>query len=71
MLKWTVERRDLGIWLATSKNLVHWSKYEDNALFPINDKKSSGIFVHDKKQFRLYTMDDNAVVYPPDSSSRR
>jgi beta-1,2-mannobiose phosphorylase / 1,2-beta-oligomannan phosphorylase len=63
------ERRDLGVWLATSKDLVHWTKYEGNPLFPRRDNKSSGILVHDGKQFRLYTMHDKVVVHFPDSSS--
>jgi len=42
--------------VATSTDLVHWEKYPDNPLQPIAQNKSSGMVVHDGKQFRLYTM---------------
>lgn len=48
---------------ATSKDLVHWTKYEGNPLFPIRENKSSGVFVHDGKRFRLYTMHGKVVVH--------
>jgi len=57
--------------VATSKDLVHWTKYEDNPLLPIEDNKSSGILVHDGKQFRLYTMHDKVEVhFPVDAPAR-
>jgi len=49
--------------VAVSKDLVHWTKYRDNPLLPIDDNKSSGILVHDGKQFRLYTMHDRVDVH--------
>jgi predicted GH43/DUF377 family glycosyl hydrolase len=42
--------------IATSTDLIHWEKYAQNPLLPISENKSSGIVVHDGKQFRLYTM---------------
>jgi hypothetical protein len=51
--------------VAASKDLIHWTKYRDNPLFPIEDNKSSGILVHDGKQFRLYTMHDKVEVHFP------
>ena len=44
--------------VAATKDLIHWTKYKGNPLFPTKDNKSSGILVHDGKQFRLYTMHD-------------
>jgi hypothetical protein len=43
--------------------LIHWEKYARNPLFPIAENKSSGIVVHDGKQFRLYTMHDKVDVH--------
>ena len=37
--------------VAVSKDLIHWTKYRDNPLLPIEDNKSSGILVHDGKRF--------------------
>ena len=42
--------------IATSKDLLHWKKYDGNPLVPVKTNKGSGILVHDGKQFRLYTM---------------
>ena len=33
--------------------------------FPTDENKSSGILVHDGKQYRLYTMHDRVDVYFP------
>lgn len=55
--------------VAVSKDLVHWTKYGKNPLLPIEDNKSSGILVHDGKQFRLYTMHDKVEVHLPVDSS--
>lgn len=57
--------------VAVSSDLVHWVKYRDNPLFPIEENKSSGILVHDGKQFRLYTMHDKVQVHFPASGSDR
>ncbi len=51
--------------LAVSTDLVHWKKYPGNPLLPERDNKSSGIFVHDGKQFRLYTMHPEVHVHFP------
>lgn len=42
--------------IAVSTDLVHWKKFAGNPLLPERENKSSGIVVHDGKQFRLYTM---------------
>ena len=49
--------------VATSTDLIHWEKYPNNPLLPIEDNKSSGIVVHDGKQFRLYTMHPAVYVH--------
>ena len=51
--------------VAVSDDLIHWKKHADNPLFPIADNKSSGILIHDGKQFRLYTMHDRVDVHFP------
>lgn len=53
--------------LAVSTDLVHWKKYPHNPLLPERDNKSSGVFVHDGKAFRLYTMHDAVNVHFPPS----
>ena len=49
--------------VAVSDNLIHWKKYSKNPLFPVSANKSSGILVHDGKQFRLYTTHDKVDVH--------
>ena len=51
--------------VATSKDLVHWTKYAGNPLLPLEDNKSSGILIHDGQQFRLYTMHGKVDVHLP------
>ena len=51
--------------LATSTDLVHWEKYPGNPLLPIAQNKSSGIVIHDGKQFRLYTMHSAVHLHLP------
>jgi predicted GH43/DUF377 family glycosyl hydrolase len=51
--------------VATSKDLLEWEKYPLNPLLPAAANKSSGILVHDGKQFRLYTMHDEVHVHFP------
>jgi len=51
--------------VAVSDDLIHWTKYAGNPLFPEADNLSSGILVHDGKQFRLYTMHDRVRVHFP------
>ncbi|MDA0193573.1 MAG: hypothetical protein O2887_03455 [Bacteroidetes bacterium] len=52
--------------VAASKDLVRWIKYEGNPI--MGDNKSSGILVHDGKQFRLYTMHDKVALHFPKSN---
>lgn len=40
--------------IATSRDLIHWTKYAGNPL--LHENQSSGIVVHDGKQWRLYAM---------------
>ncbi len=49
--------------LAVSNDLIHWKKYPGNPLRPESENKSSGVLVHDGKQFRLYTMHDKVQVH--------
>lgn len=42
--------------LAVSRDLRHWSRYSGNPILPVPENKSSGQFVFDGQQFRLYTM---------------
>ena len=51
--------------IAVSTDLLHWKKYAGNPLLPTRENKSSGILVHDGKQFRLYTMHDRVDVHFP------
>jgi hypothetical protein len=51
--------------VASSADLVHWEKYAGNPLLPAEANKSSGIVVHDGRQFRLYTMHDEVHVHFP------
>lgn len=57
-----------GLWctcLAVSNDLIHWKKYPGNPLLPLKENKSSGILVHDGKQFRLYTMHNQVHLHLP------
>jgi predicted GH43/DUF377 family glycosyl hydrolase len=57
---------DWSLWstnLATSEDLIHWKKYEENPI--MEDNKSSGILVHDGEQYRLYTMHPEVCVHFP------
>ncbi len=49
--------------IATSTDLVHWTKYPANPLFPITENKSSGIVVHDGTGYRLYTMHNEVRLH--------
>lgn len=51
--------------VAVSTDLVHWKKYPGNPLLPTKANESSGILVHDGKQFRLYTMHNEVHVHFP------
>lgn len=49
--------------IAVSDDLIHWKKYAGNPLLPEAENKSSGIFVHDGQQYRLYTMHPSVQVH--------
>lgn len=51
--------------VAVSTDLRHWKKYAGNPLLPERENKSSGILVHDGKQYRLYTMHPEVQVHFP------
>lgn len=51
--------------IATSPDLVHWTKYAGNPLLPASENKSSNQLVFDGKQFRMYTTHDQVDVYLP------
>lgn len=51
--------------IAVSDDLRNWTKYPGNPLRPISENKSSGLFIHDGKQFRFYTMHDQVHVHFP------
>lgn len=61
-------KRGSKLWstgVAVSDDLRKWTKSDANPLFPVRDNKSSGILVHDGKQFRLYTMHGRVDVHFP------
>ena len=65
----TAHEPEPNLWttnIATSTDLIHWRKYAHNPLLPVESNKSSGILVHDGKQFRLYTMHNEVHVHFPD-----
>lgn len=49
--------------VAVSTDLIHWKKYTKNPI--VAGDKSSGILVHDGRQYRLYTMHPDVRVYFP------
>jgi hypothetical protein len=49
--------------IAVSDDLRSWQKYSGNPLRPIFENKSSGLFIHDGKQFRFYTMHDQVHLH--------
>jgi sucrose-6-phosphate hydrolase SacC (GH32 family) len=51
--------------IATSTDLRHWKKYEQNPLFPVEANKSSGIVVLDGNKLRLYTMHNQVQLHFP------
>jgi hypothetical protein len=57
-----------GLWttnVATSSDLRHWKKYEGNPLFPVEEDKSSGMIVHDGRQFHYYSVDERVILHWP------
>jgi sucrose-6-phosphate hydrolase SacC (GH32 family) len=58
--------------LAVSDDLVHWKKYPGNPVLPVDPAgkgRSSGMLVHDGKQFRLYTTHPDVRVRFPKARS--
>jgi len=51
--------------IAVSDDLRTWKKFHGNPLRPISENKSSGLFIHDRKRFRFYTMHDQVHVHLP------
>ena len=54
--------------VAMSEDLVHWKKYPGNPIVPVNRAdpgRSSGMVVHDGKQFHLYTTHPDVRVHFP------
>ncbi|MEO9892972.1 hypothetical protein [Aurantibacter sp.] len=49
--------------VAASKDLIHWTKYDENPI--MGENKSSGILVPDGDKFRLYTMHDKVELHYP------
>lgn len=49
--------------LATSTDLIHWTKFAGNPLRPIAENKSSGLLIPDGRRFRLYTMHNRVDVH--------
>lgn len=47
--------------VAVSDDKIHWTKYENNPI--LKDNKSSGILVHDGKEYRLYSMHPEVCVH--------
>lgn len=52
-------------YLATSPDLIHWTKDPRGPLRPVTENKSSGQLVSDGKQWRLYTMHEKVVLHLP------
>lgn len=52
-------------YLATSRDLIHWTKDPRGPLRPANENKSSGQLVYDGQQWRLYTMHDKVDLHLP------
>lgn len=55
--------------IAVSTDLLHWKKNPANPI--LEENKSSGILVHDVKQYRLYTMHEEVNVHFPKGEHAR
>lgn len=51
--------------LATSTDLIHWTKYSGNPLRPVSENKSSALLIRDGSHFLLYTMHGKVDVHRP------
>lgn len=58
--------RDWCTCMATSTDLIHWTKSSENPLFPTTENESSGILVHDGENWRLYTMHAQVKLHRPE-----
>lgn len=52
-------------YLATSHDLIHWTKDPRGPLRPVSENKSSGQLVLDGQQWRLYTMHEKVILHLP------
>lgn len=52
--------------IASSPDLIHWTKSPKNPLRPTEENRSSGIVVPDGKGFRFYTMHEKVDLFLPD-----
>ena len=52
-------------YLATSNDLIHWTKDPRGPLRPVAENKSSGQLVLDGETWRLYTMHERVVLHLP------
>ena len=62
----TNTERDPRLWstaIATSTDLIHWTKSPGNPLLPVDENKSSGILIRDGDEYRLYTMHGEVNVH--------
>ena len=51
--------------VATSTDLIHWTKFSGNPLRPVSENKSSGIVVPVEKGYRFYTLHSQVDVHLP------
>jgi len=51
--------------IAVSDDLIHWKKYAQNPLMPVEKNVSSGIVIPDGKRFLFYTMHPEIKRYEP------
>ena len=52
-------------YLATSNDLIHWTKDPRGPLRPVSENKSSGQLVQDGRQWRMYTMHEQVTLHLP------
>lgn len=57
--------RDWCTYLAVSRDLKRWSKLRRGPLLPVEENKSSGLLLHDGRQWRLYTMHAQVDLWLP------
>ncbi len=57
--------REWCTYLATSPDLIHWTKDPRGPLRPVSENKSSGQLVPDGQRWRLYTMHEKVILHMP------